>query len=154
MQERHIIDILLVEDSADDIMITKRALKAAGIVNKMWIVRDGQEALDFLKREGEYSNMVNQPLPGLVLLDLNLPKVNGLEVLKIVKEDSNLCCIPIVMLTMSKREEDVVTGYQRGCNSFIQKPVEFETFIDVVRQIGLYWGVINEPVPEGGSATE
>lgn len=152
MEDKHIIDILLVEDNPDDVMITKRALKEAGIVNKLWIVRDGQEAVDFLRREGEYVSMKEHMLPGLVLLDINLPRINGLDVLQIIKEDKDLCCIPVVMLTMSKREQDVACGYQRGCNSFIQKPVEFDKFIDVVRQIGLYWGVINEPLAGGGAA--
>jgi len=144
----NIIKILLVEDSADDVAIAKRALKAANIVNKLWVVRDGQEAIDFLKNKGQYEDKALAPIPGLILLDINLPKVNGLEVLRVIKSDANLKHIPVVMLTVSRREEDIIEGYRIGCNSFIQKPVEFEKFVEVVSQIGLYWGVLNIEPPE------
>ncbi|MCP4650430.1 MAG: response regulator [PVC group bacterium] len=137
------IKILLVEDNPDDIAITKRALKEAKVINQLWIVRDGQEALDFLYNRSPYNNTQENPQPGLILLDINLPKVDGLEVLKEIKADEQLKNIPIVMLTVSKRDEDVLRGYHNGCNSFIQKPVEFERFVEVVRQIGLYWGLLN-----------
>ena len=141
--------ILLVEDNPDDIAITKRALKEARIVNKLCIVRDGQEALDFLKRQGEYTDPAKSPRPGLILLDINLPKINGLEVLKQIKADDDLKGIPVVMLTVSRRDEDIVKGYNNGCNSFIQKAVEFEKFVEVVKQIGLYWGLLNVDFPGG-----
>lgn len=149
MAERaNIIKILLVEDSVDDIAITKRALKAANIVNRLWVVRDGKEALDFLSNKGQYEDPMSAPIPGLILLDINLPKLNGLGVLKEIKSDNRLKHIPVVMLTVSRREEDILEGYNLGCNSFIQKPVEFEKFVEVVAQIGLYWGVLNIESPE------
>ena len=134
MAESHkIIKILLVEDNPDDIDITQRALKEAKVVNKLWIVRDGQEAVDFLQHKGEHQDPATSPRPGLILLDINLPKLNGMEVLKIIKTDPDLKRIPVVMLTVSKRDEDVVKGYNDGCNSFIQKPVNFENFVEMVK---------------------
>lgn len=143
-----LVKILLVEDNPDDIVITKRALKEANLINQLFIVRDGQEAIDYLQRKGAYQSLESSPTPGLVLLDINLPKVNGVEVLKVIKADERLRQIPTVMLTTSKREEDVVRSYQFGCNSFIQKPVEFEKFVEVVKSLSLYWGVLNVYSPE------
>jgi CheY-like chemotaxis protein len=145
---QRVINILLVEDNPDDIFITKRALKEAKVINKLWIVRDGEEALDFLNHKGQYRNVSLASLPGLILLDINLPKVNGLEVLKEIKENPELKKIPTVMLTVSKREEDIIRGYNYGCNSFIQKPVEFDDFVKVVAQIGLYWCLLNVDLPD------
>ena len=142
-ETQKLIKILLVEDNPDDILITQRALKEAKVVNKLWIVRDGQEALDFLEHKGQYQNPLVAPKPGLILLDINLPKVNGIEVLKKIKEDPELRKIPTVMLTVSRRDEDIIKGYNSGCNSFIQKPVEFEKFVEAVKLIGLYWGILN-----------
>ena len=139
--------ILLVEDSPDDILIIQRALKEAKIINQFFITRDGQEGWDFLKHQGKYSIPESSPRPGLILLDINLPKLNGLELLKLIKEDLDLKRIPTVMLTISRRDEDIIRGYDHGCNSFIQKPVEFEKFVETVRQIGLYWGIINVESP-------
>lgn len=139
--------ILLVEDNPDDILIIERALKEARVINKIWVVRDGQEALDFLQRRGQYEDAALAPRPGLILLDINLPKVNGLDVLKQVKENPDFKAIPTVILTVSKRDEDIVKGYNYGCNSFIQKPLEFEKFVELVREIGLYWGLLNVEVP-------
>jgi two-component system response regulator len=138
-----ITKILLVEDNADDIQITQRALKEAKVINKLFIVRDGQEALDYLEHKGQYQSPESAPRPGLILLDINLPKINGLEVLKKIKTDPQLKRIPTVMLTVSRRDEDIIRGYNTGCNSFIQKPVEFEKFVDAVKLIGLYWGLLN-----------
>lgn len=138
-----IIKILLVEDNPDDIFITEKAFNEAKIINKLWIVRDGQDASDFLHHRGNYQDVSSSPKPGLILLDINLPKVNGLEVLKEIKENPELKTIPTVVLTVSKREEDIVKGYNYGCNSFIQKPLEFDKFVEVVKQIGLYWGLLN-----------
>ena len=141
MSEEHkFINILLVEDNPDDIDITKRAIKEAKIINKFWIARDGQEALDFLHHNGAYSDPATSPKPGLILLDINLPKLNGVDVLRIIKQDANLKRIPVVMLTVSKRDEDIINSYDNGCSSFIQKPVNFENFISVVKEISLYWG--------------
>lgn len=141
--------ILLVEDNQDDIMITQRALKDAKVVNKLWIVRDGQEALDFLQHKGPYSDPESAPIPGLILLDINLPKVNGMDVLREIKGAPELKLIPVIMLTMSKRDEDIVKSYKCGCNSFIQKPVEFEKFVEVIKHLSLYWGFMNVNLPEG-----
>ena len=149
-----IIKILLVEDNPDDIQIAKRALAEANIINRLWIVRDGQEALDFLRNEGAYKDPKDAPRPGLVLLDINLPRLNGLEVLTEIKKDKSLRRIPIVLLTVSRRDEDVARGYEEGCNSFIQKPVEFERFVEVVKQIGLYWGLCNIASPNGNNNAE
>ena len=146
-EEMKLTKILLVEDNPDDIMITQRALKEAKIINKLWIVRDGQEALDFLQHKGQYQDASANPKPGLIILDINLPKVNGLEVLKTIKQDPNLKRIPTVVLTVSRRDEDIVKGYNYGCNSFIQKPVEFEKFVEAVKLIGLYWGLLNVDSP-------
>jgi CheY-like chemotaxis protein len=147
-EEYKITKILLVEDNPDDIRITQRALKEAKIINKLWIVTDGQEALDFLKHNGRYQDTAVAPRPELILLDINLPKVNGLEVLEKIKKDPDLKRIPAVVLTVSTRDEDIVKGYNYGCNSFIQKPVEFEKFVEVVKQIGLYWGLLNLIPPD------
>lgn len=148
-ETQRIINILLVEDNPDDILIAQKALKEAKVVNKLWIVRDGQEAIDFLFHKDKYQDINTSPKPGLILLDINLPKVNGLELLKRIKEDADLKRVPTVILTVSRRDEDVVKGYNHGCNSFIQKPVEFEKFVEAVRQISLYWGLLNIPSPNG-----
>lgn len=144
------VKILMVEDNPDDIQITKRALKEAKVINELWVARDGEEALDFLLHKGQYNDPDIAPKPGLILLDINLPRVNGLEVLKKVKDDPGLKRIPIVMLTVSSREEDIIKGYNYGCNSFIRKPVEFEKFVEAVKLIGLYWGLLNIDSPNNG----
>jgi len=132
--------ILLVEDNADDEKLTLRALKKNCIANPVRIARDGQEALDFLFDR-------RQQVPAVVLLDLRLPKVGGLEVLKRVRADASLKLLPIVILTSSKEESDLVKGYALGANSYIRKPVDFEQFSDAIRQLGMYWLVLNEPPP-------
>jgi CheY-like chemotaxis protein len=147
MENTKIVDILLAEDNPDDIEITKRAFKEAKLVNHLYIVRDGQEAVDFLYHKGPYQEVKDAPVPGLILLDINMPKLNGLEVLKKIKEDKALNKIPIIMLTVSRRDEDIVKSYSYGCNSFLQKPVDFENFVDLVKEIGFYWGVHNVPLP-------
>ena len=146
-EKTKITKILLVEDNPDDIQITERALKEAKIINKLRIVRDGQEALDYLQHKGQYEDKTMSPKPGLILLDINLPKVNGLDVLKVIKEDDSLKRIPTVVLTVSRRDDDIIRGYNYGCNSFIQKPVEFDRFVEAVKLIGLYWGVLNIEPP-------
>lgn len=134
----NIIDILLVEDNPNDIEITRRALDKGQIKNTMTVARDGQEALDLLFADGNGERR----MPGLILLDLNLPKVSGLEVLAKIKGDSALRRIPVIVLTTSTREEDIVRTYDLGVNTFISKPVRFEDFLSVVTAIQEYWIVI------------
>lgn len=141
--------ILLVEDNVDDIMMTWRALLEANMVNPLDVVRDGQEAIEYLWREGRYRDSATSPRLGLILLDINLPAMNGLSVLVYIKKHPELKRIPVVLLTSSTREQDVVSGYEYGCNSFLQKPVEFEQFVKLVQHIGLYWGLLNVSPPEG-----
>ena len=148
-QVQKVIKVLLVEDNPDDITICQRALKEANVINRLWIVRDGKNALDFIKHQGQYKDPEDSPRPGLILLDLNLPRVNGLDVLKVIKEDPKLKGIPAVILTVSKKDEDIVKGYDRGCNSFIQKPVDFDKFVQVVKELILYWGLLNVGPPNG-----
>ena len=147
MAERELVKILLVEDNMDDIVITKKALKEAKIVNELYVVRDGQEALDFLQHQGAYQDPATSPKPGLILLDINLPKLSGVEVLARIKQDPNLRRIPVIMLTVSKRDEDVMKSYENGCNSFLQKPVEFDAFVQLVKEVGLYWALLNVSLP-------
>ncbi len=147
MEEKRLITILLVEDNVDDITITKKALKEARILNDVYVVRDGQEAIDFLYHTGSYQDPATSPKPGLILLDINMPKMNGLEVLGRIKQNPDLKMIPVVMLTVSKREEDICKGYDNGCNSFLQKPVEFDRFVELVKEVGLYWGILNVRPP-------
>jgi len=138
-----LVKILLVEDNPDHVMITKKALKEAKVINEVYTVSDGQEAIDFLHHQGQYQDPTTSPRPGLILLDINMPGLSGIEVLKKVKVDAELKRIPVVMLTVSKRDEDLVKSYDSGCNSFIQKPVEFDRFVEIVKEIGLYWGLLN-----------
>ena len=143
MGERDLVKILLVEDDKDNIIITQKALKEAKIINQLFIVRDGQEALDFLQHGGAYKDPLTSPKPGLILLDINLPKLNGLEVLACIKTDPNLKRIPVIMLTVSKRDEDVLKSYDIGANSFLQKPVEFDEFVELVKEVAVYWTLLN-----------
>jgi two-component system response regulator len=142
-------DILLAEDNPDDIEITKRAFKQAKVLNRLFVVRDGQEAVDFLFHQGEYKDASKAPVPGLILLDINMPKLNGIEVLKKIKSEEALKKIPVIMLTVSRRDEDIVRSYDFGCNSFMQKPVDFDDFVSLVKEIGFYWGMYNVPYPKG-----
>jgi two-component system response regulator len=136
-------DILLVEDDPNDIELTLHALRAENLANHIHVARDGQEALDFLFNRGAYAT---RPVtnPRLVLLDLKLPKVNGMEVLRQIKGDAVLKMVPVVVLTSSREDRDLVGSYKLGVNSFIQKPVEFDQFRETVKQLGLYWLVVNE----------
>lgn len=138
-----LIRILLVEDNVDDIMITKKALLEAKMVNQLDVVCDGHEAIEYLAHQGRYQDPTVSPRPGLILLDINMPKMSGLDVLAYIKQQPDLKNIPVVMLTSSTREQDVVKGYDAGCNSFLQKPVEFERFVELIKQVGLYWGFMN-----------
>lgn len=133
--------ILLVEDNPDDELLTVRALKQNKLVNEIIVVRDGQQALDYLLDE-------SKPLPALVLLDWKLPKVSGLEVLQKVRATERTAILPIVILTTSKEEQDLLDGYRSGCNSFIRKPVDFAQFTEAMRQLEVYWLVLNEPPPK------
>jgi len=142
--ENQEVEILLVEDNPADVELTLRALKTHRITNKIMFVRDGAEALDYLYRQGPYKNRNEIRMPRLILLDLKLPKISGLEVLQKVKSDEELKKIPIVVLTSSKEEPDIRECYRLGVNSYIVKPVDFEKFIEAVRNIGLYWLLLNQ----------
>jgi two-component system, response regulator len=139
--------ILLVEDNQDDIDLTLRAFQRNHIMNETIVVRDGVEALDYLFGAGGYAGRDTREQPALVLLDLKLPKVDGHEVLRRMRADSRTEMIPVVVLTSSKEEEDVARSYRGGANSYVRKPVEFERFIEAIRQLGLYWLMVNQPPP-------
>ena len=136
--------ILLVEDNQDDIDLTLRALRMHNLANEVVIVRDGAEALDFLFCRGDFKDRNPDHMPQLVLLDINLPKLSGLEVLKQVRAFDRTKLLPIVMLTTSKQDRDVLDSYLSGANSYVQKPVSFTEFTDAVRQLGIYWLILNE----------
>ena len=138
--------LLLVEDNPDDEALTLRAFKKNNIFNEVTVVHDGQEALDYFFGEGASE----RPAPAVVLLDLKLPKIDGLEVLRRIRADPRTCMQPIVILTSSKEEQDIVSGYSLGANSYIRKPVDFNQFMEAVRQLGLYWLVLNEPPVQKG----
>lgn len=139
--------ILLVEDNPDDEHFTLRALKKNNIQNKMVVARDGAQALEYLFGTGAFAGREVTDVPSLILLDLNLPKIDGLEVLRRVRADSRTRRVPVVILTSSNEQRDVTTGYDLGANSYVRKPVEFGDFAEAVRQLGLYWLIINEPPP-------
>ena len=136
--------ILLVEDNADDEQLTLRALRKNKILNEVVVVRDGQEALDFFFGEGAHAGRDTSHQPQVVLLDLNLPKVGGLEVLRRVRADPRTELVPIVVMTSSQEDEDVVRSYRLRANSYVRKPVDFAQFLEAARQLGLYWLVLNE----------
>lgn len=133
------VEILLVEDNIQDVEIAQRALERVKAANHLHVVRDGQEALDYLRHQGKFQNPASSPRPGMILLDLNLPKVGGIEVLRQIKEDLSLRSIPVIVLTVSSREEDIVRSYEMGANTYIQKPVEFEGFVKIINTIHEYW---------------
>jgi two-component system, response regulator len=136
--------ILLVEDNPDDIELTLRAFRKNNIANGLAITRDGAEALDYLFCRGTYGQRCIDDLPRLILLDLNLPKLDGLQVLERLRADERTRLVPVVILTSSKEEQDMVSGYRFGANSYVRKPVDFNEFVEAVRHIGLYWLLINE----------
>jgi len=136
--------ILLVEDNPDDEALTLRALKANNICNQVDVANDGVQALDYLFGTGDYGGFDADRLPAVILLDLKLPKLDGLEVLQRIRADERTKLIPVVILTSSKEERDLVSGYEKGANSYVRKPVDFDQFCEAVRQLGLYWLVLNE----------
>lgn len=141
--------ILLVEDNPDDEALTLRALKKNNILNEVIVARDGAEALDYLFGTGAYAGRDTTVMPAVILLDLKLPKIDGLEVLRRLRADKRTRLLPVVILTSSKEEQDLINGYSLGANSYVRKPVDFVKFIEAVRQLGLYWLVLNEPPPQG-----
>lgn len=139
------VEILLVEDNPQDVELTVRVLKKHRVANQLLVVRDGAEALDFVFGRGAYASRVHVPLPKLVLLDLKLPKVDGLEVLRQIKSNERAKVIPVVVLTSSREERDIVRSYRLGANSYLVKPVDFDQFIRCVSELGSYWLTCNEP---------
>jgi two-component system response regulator len=139
--------ILLVEDNSSDEELTLLALKKSNIANRVVVARDGAEALDFLFATGAYAGRSSQDLPQIVLLDLNLPRIGGLEVLRRIRADDRTKLLPVVILTSSNEDKDLVQGYASGANSYIVKPVDFTQFSEVVRQLGMYWLLINQRPP-------
>ena len=139
--------ILLVEDNESDVDLTRRALARNRIANELKVVNDGQAALDFLFGEGPYAARDTSQMPALILLDLKLPKLDGIEVLGRLRADPRTRRVPVVILTSSKEQDDLAAGYDGGANSYIRKPVDFHAFVEAIRQIGLYWLVLNEQPP-------
>ena len=141
--------ILLVEDNPDDELLTMRALKKNGVLNEVVVARDGVEALDYLFASGTHSGRDTGVMPQLILLDLKLPRVDGLEVLKRLRSDERTRLLPVVILTSSREQQDMLDGYGLGANSYVRKPVNFEQFVKAVEQLKLYWLVLNEAPPGG-----
>lgn len=141
--------ILLVEDNLDDVDLTLHALKKNKIKNEVVVVNDGAAALDYLLGTRKYSGRDLSLMPTIILLDINLPKINGLEVLKRIRKNPLTKYIPVVILTSSKEEQDIINGYRLGVNSYVRKPVDFIKFTEAVNSLGLYWLLINEPPPKG-----
>ncbi len=142
--------ILLVEDNPDDVELDLRALREHNITNEIVVVNDGAAALDYLFGTGKYEGRDPRETPAVILLDLELPKVRGLEVLTQLRADPRTKLIPVVILTSSKEEQDIISSYELGANSFVKKPVAFDGFAEAVRQLGLYWLLLNEPPPRPG----
>lgn len=136
--------ILLVEDNPDDEALTLRAFKKNNICNDVFVARDGAEALDYLFCTGAYAGRDRREMPQVVLLDLKLPKIDGLEVLRRIRADERIRLLPVVILTSSKEEQDVIDGYRSGCNSYVRKPVSFDEFLEATRTLGLYWLLMNQ----------
>lgn len=136
--------VLLVEDNADDELLTLRALQNNHIANEIVVARDGQEALDYLFAQGEYAHRSVDVLPQVVLLDLKLPKVDGLEVLQRIRADARTASLPVVILTSSLHDQDLINSYRLGANSYVRKPVDFKEFMEAANQLGLYWPLLNE----------
>ena len=139
--------ILLVDDSPRDIELTLGALESYNLANQVVTLRDGAEALDYLYRKGQFAGRTDEQ-PAIILLDLKMPKVDGLEVLRQVKSDPKLKVIPVVVMTSSREDQDLIESYQLGVNAYVVKPVQFQEFVDAVTQVGKFWAVLNEPPPE------
>ncbi len=145
MNEQNVVEILVVEDNPEDLELTLRALRKSNLANRIQVARDGAEALDYIFCTGPYAARKIENSPKVVLLDLKLPKVDGLEVLEKIKSDPRTKTIPVVVLTSSKEQKDIVESYRLGVNSYAVKPVNFEGFVDAVRELGLYWLLLNQP---------
>lgn len=143
----HARTLLLVEDNPQDELFTLRALRRAGLDNRVDVARDGQQALDYLFREGEFSRREGPGLPAVVVLDIGLPRLNGLEVLARLRADARTALLPVVMFTSSDDEQDRLRSYEHGANGFMRKPVDFDAFADHVVRLGMYWLAANEPPP-------
>ena len=141
--------ILLVEDDPDDVDLTLRALRRHYVKNTIVVAKDGAEALDYLFATGKHADRDAADLPAVVLLDLKLPKIDGVEVLATLRGDKRTKLLPVVVLTSSDREQDIIDSYENGCNSYVRKPVDFNQFAEAVQQLGLYWMLLNEPPPSG-----
>ena len=142
--------ILLVEDNPDDVALTLRAFKQHNIQSDVVVARDGLEALDYLFGMGAHAGRDTGRMPQLILLDLKMPRIDGMEVLRRIRADDRTCLLPVVILTTSREEQDLIDGYTFGANSYICKPVDFEQFVEAVRQLGLYWLVLNETLTKNG----
>ncbi len=145
MSSESVVEILLVEDNPHDVEMTLRALKKHNLANKVHVVRDGAEALDYVFATGIYAERNINDHPKVILLDLKLPKVDGMEVLRRIRADEHTKCIPVVVLTSSQEERDIVESYKLGVNSYIVKPVDFDKFLGTVQELGLYWLLLNKP---------
>jgi two-component system, response regulator len=144
--------ILLVEDNPDDAKLTLRAFKRNNMLNPIVVAEDGVEAVDYLFSQGAHADRAGKPLPALIILDLKLPKLDGLGVLKAIRGDDRTRHIPVVVLTSSKEEQDLVHSYALGANSYVRKPVDFAEFMEAARTLGVFWLMLNEPPPERKSA--
>lgn len=144
--------ILLVEDNPDDVALTLRAFKRSHLMNPLLVARDGVEALDYLFARGAHADRAGAPLPTLVILDLKLPRLDGLGVLKALRADPRTAMLPAVILTSSKEEQDVVSGYKLGANSYVRKPVDFTEFVEAVKVLGIYWLALNQLPPSATSS--
>ncbi|NIM05729.1 MAG: response regulator [Armatimonadetes bacterium] len=142
--------ILLVEDNEDHAFLIQKALRGYGLINEIHLAPSGEEALDYLFRRDKYADPKDSPRPGLILLDIRLPGMDGLEVLKTIKQNESLKTIPVCMLTTSAQQSDLEAAYANGANSYIQKPVDFNKFVEVVKSLGLYWSMTNVPPPRAG----
>jgi two-component system, response regulator len=145
MSETNAVEILLVEDTAEDLELALRALRKSKLSNHIQVARDGAEAIEFIFGEGAYAGRKIENVPKVILLDLKLPKIDGIEVLRRIKSDPRTKSIPVVVLTSSREQKDVVESYRLGVNSYIVKPVNFEGFAEAVRDLGMYWLLLNQP---------